>query len=118
MVRKVERVVIGPDTDLRRILDDVSRDGVPRMLEENGKALAVVARPEDVPGDTSEAPKKAEKEQKIRLIREGEDIWAGYDAEKVRAAILTAAGALEGVDRDQLLRDIREGRGHDPDEAE
>ena len=36
-----------------------------------------------------------------------EDIWARYDPEQVRRALRQSAGALAGVDREQLLADIR-----------
>jgi hypothetical protein len=39
------------------------------------------------------------------------DPWKNYDSEKVRQAIRRTAGALTGVDRDQLLADLREQRG-------
>lgn len=45
-----------------------------------------------------------------------EDIWAGYDPERVRKALRAVEGLLHGVDRDQLLADIREQRGHLPNE--
>lgn len=34
------------------------------------------------------------------------DVWAGYDPKKVREALRESAGALRGVDRDRLLKDI------------
>ncbi len=39
-----------------------------------------------------------------------EDIWVGYDPEQVRAALRESAGALKGVDREALLRDIHAAR--------
>ena len=39
-----------------------------------------------------------------------EDIWAGYEPERMRAALKTSAGALSGVDTRQLLADIRASR--------
>jgi hypothetical protein len=39
------------------------------------------------------------------------DIWAGYDPIKVLADLRASAGALVGVDRDELLADIRAQRG-------
>ena len=38
------------------------------------------------------------------------DPWVDYDPEQARAAILKAAGALNGVDCEALKRDIREQR--------
>lgn len=46
----------------------------------------------------------------IRLA-DPDDIWAGYDVDRVLNALRLSAGALVGVDREQLLRDIKEQRG-------
>ena len=40
----------------------------------------------------------------------GTDIFAGYDVGRVQEALKISAGALHGVDRDVLLRDIYEQR--------
>jgi hypothetical protein len=40
-----------------------------------------------------------------------QDIWADYDPEKAIEGIRKSAGALQGVDRDTLQREIREQRG-------
>lgn len=42
-----------------------------------------------------------------------DDIWAGYDPEAVRKALRASAGALKGVDKEELLRDIYEARSQD-----
>jgi hypothetical protein len=41
------------------------------------------------------------------------DIWATYDPKKAIEGIRKSAGALQGVDRDRLQREIREQRGQD-----
>lgn len=41
------------------------------------------------------------------------DIWAGYDPDRVDKAIRGSLGAISGVDRDQLLRDLAEQRAQD-----
>lgn len=46
-------------------------------------------------------------------VDEPGDIWAGYDADKVRTALRKGAGVLVGVDLEALRRDIREGRGQE-----
>lgn len=54
---------------------------------------------------------------RYQVIRETEtvnltdDPWANYDPEKVRAALRASAGVLKGVDRDELLVDLRAARG-------
>jgi hypothetical protein len=42
-----------------------------------------------------------------------QDIWAHYDPKKAREGIRKSAGALKGIDRDRLQREIREQRGQD-----
>lgn len=42
-----------------------------------------------------------------------QDIWANYDPEKVRAALRASAGALSGVNVEQLKSDLRVERGQD-----
>jgi len=37
---------------------------------------------------------------------EPQDIWEGYDPERAREALAQAAGALAGVDTEELLADI------------
>jgi hypothetical protein len=41
------------------------------------------------------------------------DIWASYDAERVRQALRASRGALTGVDREKLVHDVRAQRGQD-----
>jgi hypothetical protein len=41
------------------------------------------------------------------------DIWADYDPEKAREGLRKSAGALKGVDRDTLQKDIQNQRGQD-----
>jgi hypothetical protein len=42
-----------------------------------------------------------------------QDIWQHYDPEKAIAGIRKSKGALQGVDRDTLQKEIREQRGQD-----
>jgi hypothetical protein len=42
-----------------------------------------------------------------------QDIWANYDPKKAIEGIRKSRGALKGVDRDTLQREIREQRGQD-----
>lgn len=51
----------------------------------------------------------------VRYRIEPEDPFAFYDPEKVRAALHKSAGALKGVDVEQLRADLREARGHGPE---
>jgi hypothetical protein len=42
-----------------------------------------------------------------------QDIWATYDPKKAIEGIRKSTGALNGVDRDTLQKDIRDQRGQD-----
>jgi hypothetical protein len=42
-----------------------------------------------------------------------QDIWAKYDPKKAIEGIRKSAGAITGVDRDMLQKDIRDQRGQD-----
>ncbi len=42
-----------------------------------------------------------------------QDIWASYDPQQAKQALKQSAGALIGVDRDSLLKDIHDQRGQD-----
>ena len=42
-----------------------------------------------------------------------EDIWADYDAGKVRGALVQSAGTLAGVNKESLLIDIRNQRSQE-----
>ncbi len=44
------------------------------------------------------------------IERRKTDVWANYDAKKVREALRNGAGALAGIDRPGILRDIHEER--------
>ena len=49
-------------------------------------------------------------ERYVLAREDAHDIWADYDPEKVRQALLQSAGALAGVDRKSLLSDIHAAR--------
>lgn len=50
-----------------------------------------------------------------RLEREEpEDIWEGYDSEKVQRAFAEGRGMFAGTDRERFLREVHEQRGQGP----
>jgi hypothetical protein len=67
--------------DLPRSFDQVTQHNQPILVERDGELY------------------RLEKQEPL-------DIWEGYDPAKVREALKQAAGALAGVDRDELLCDI------------
>jgi hypothetical protein len=42
-----------------------------------------------------------------------QDIWAGYDPEKVREGLRKSAGALKGVDIETFKKDVKNQRQQD-----
>lgn len=90
MAEAARRIPISKDSELGRQLAAAREAGVPVVLEVDGHAYRF----------TSQPPTE-------------EDIWKDYDPEKARAALAESAGALKGVDREQLLRDLCDARGQD-----
>ncbi len=79
MTSETKRIRIEPESELARLLGEA--DNMPLLLEKDGELY--------------------------RLTKEKEETnWAGYNPDQVRAALRKSAGALRGVDRDQLLTDI------------
>lgn len=84
MAREPRKIHVTPGSELARLLEEAAV--APLILEKDG--------------------------ERYRLNREEgtEDIWAGYDPEKVREALMQSAGALAHVDREELLADLHEQR--------
>ena len=88
MATETKVINVAPESELGRFLEEIGE--APVVLEKDGERYV--------------------------LAREAaHDIWADYDPEKVRQALLQSAGALAGIDRESLLNDIRAARAqHDP----
>jgi hypothetical protein len=91
MAEAARHIPISKDSDLGRQLAEAQAAGVPIVLEVNGHAYRFTPQRPLTPDDP----------------------WKTYDPDKVRAAIRRTAGALKGVDREQLLQDLRDQRGQD-----
>jgi hypothetical protein len=91
MTPNIERVELLSDTDLRRVLEQVHADRVPRVIERNGEAVAVVVHPTDF--------SKAPAEPKSR---------------RYKNELLSFAGIWRDLDGDRLIEYIREGRRTSP----
>lgn len=50
---------------------------------------------------------------KIEPAQEQQDVWVTYDPKRASQGIKKSAGALSGVDRDTLIKDIHEQRQQD-----
>jgi hypothetical protein len=46
-------------------------------------------------------------------MKKNRTIWANYDPDKVKEGLRKIRGALQGVNRDTLHKEIREQRGQD-----
>lgn len=84
MYLQPKRIKVEPGSELARLLEEANE--APLLLEKDGVLYHLTAF-------GSEA-----------------DIWVGYDPQRVRAGLKTSAGALSGVDTNQLLADIHESR--------
>lgn len=79
MAGRLRHVPLKPDTDLRRILEEVHRDRVPRLIERDGEPLALVISPEDYPSTRAEPKSKRYKEELLALA----GVWSGLDADRL-----------------------------------
>ncbi len=98
MLKHPRTVRLEQDPDLHAAIDGVANDRAPRIIVRDGETVAVLLSPEDYATlDGAETP----------------DIWQGYEPQRVREALRASAGVLTGVDREQLKRDVRDGRGQE-----
>ena len=86
MAAEPKRIHVNPETDLTARLNEANK--APIVLEKDGLLYRV-----------SQA--------------EPDDVWAGYDTKRAQQALAQSAGALKGVDRSELLRDIYDAREQD-----
>jgi hypothetical protein len=83
MAKGTRRIRLDSAADLEHILDQVRSDGVPRLVERGGEAIAVVARPDD---DALAAPEPASKRNRARLMSMA-GVWRDLDADGMIEAI-------------------------------
>ncbi len=81
--------------DLLKIAEEVNTTKTPRLIKRNGESLALLM--------PAEAAKRTTHPQK-------RTIWTHYDPQQVKAALKQSAGALQGVNREELLSDLSEQR--------
>jgi len=87
------RYQLHAEDELTRVLNEARADKRPVILETPDARYQVIRETE--------------------TVNLTDDPWANYDPEKVRAALRASAGILKGVDRDELLADLRAERGQD-----
>ncbi len=93
------------------------RDQLSRLFAERGRRLLRVLHEGrvyrvEVEDELQQATTAGPQPPGVRLA-DPDDIWKDYDPEKVLQAMHEAAGLFAGVDREQLLGDLREQREQD-----
>ncbi len=84
--------------ELRHLVDEMLESKQPRLLKQDRVSVALL-----MPLETT----------LTQSMPAQEDIWAGYDAGKVRTALAQSAGTLAGVNKERLLTDIRSQRAQE-----
>jgi hypothetical protein len=79
------RVPLGPETDLRQIIEEIQRDRTPLVIEQNGRPVAVIVIPEDYVAPSILKSKRF-KEELLSFA----GAWQDVDADRLIEAILTA----------------------------
>lgn len=79
MSQALRRVRLNPHTDLLHILEEVRTDKVPRLIEREGEALAVVVDPEEY-AELSLAPKSKRFKQDLLALA---GVWSDLDADEM-----------------------------------
>ncbi len=85
--------------ELRHLVEEMRASKQPRLLKQDCESVALL-----MPLGTilTQHPPTTK-----------EDVWADYDAGKVRTALAQSAGTLAGVNRKRLLTDIRNERSQE-----
>jgi hypothetical protein len=84
--------------ELVHLIEEMRAKKQPRLLKQDRESVALL-----MPLGTMLKQPPATKE----------DIWADYDAGKVRGALAQSAGTLAGVNKESLLTDIRNQRSQE-----
>ena len=85
MTNDPRTIVLDPESELARVL--AGQDSTPVMVDSNGVRYVVK--------------------------RQSDDVFAGYEPQRVRKALRQSAGILRNVDIDKLKRDLRDQRAQD-----
>ena len=119
MPRGLKPIDISNLPDLVRIAEEVRITGEPRVLRRGSEEVAVVMPigPADEPSHASPSTDRGEAAEAAIWndvgARGADNVWERYDPKRVKEALRRSAGALTGIDRDELLKDIYESRGQD-----
>ncbi len=83
--------------DLLKVAEEVNITKTPRLIKRNGETLALLT-----PAGTAVKHKNGHTSKRT--------IWTHYNPAQVKAALKQSAGALQGVNREELLSDLAEQR--------
>jgi hypothetical protein len=114
MTDRVKRTDVSGTPELLRLAEEVQRTRQPRILQRDSEDLAIVI-PVAATGRallTPEQMLEAEIWGDVGVL-DAESIWANYNPVQIKAALRQAQGALSGLDRQRLLKDIDEAREQD-----
>lgn len=98
MIHATKTIYVEPGSDLDRLLEATGEADL--ELVQHGVRYRLT-RISPRPGD-----------DRVQLADE-RDLWAGYDPAHVQTALRYSAGTLQGIDREQLRRDLAEQRDQD-----
>jgi hypothetical protein len=100
---KTIHVPTGGDAD--RLLREI--DERVFVLQRNGVRY-IVSRIDEAPNESTQ-PDESPEAPRLRVVQ-GDDIWAGYDPEKVRAALEKFIGSWSDVDTEEMKETLRRAR--------
>lgn len=91
MALETKKIAVAPDSEVARVLEEAAK--APFLVDVNDSIYRVyqVGRP----GAST---------------KRTDDIWDGYDAEKVRQAVAETAGSWADLDTDALIAEIYQAR--------
>ncbi len=86
--------------DLLKAAEEVDSTKTPRLIKRHGETLAMLMPVGATVQHRDDHPRKR-------------TIWTRYDPQRVKTALKQSAGALQGVDRKELLRNLASQRSQE-----
>jgi hypothetical protein len=81
---------------LVKLAEEVRTSNRPTVLHRGSEELAVLI------------PRHRRHTRHLPMLADPDDIWAGYDPARFKAALHASAGAFKDLDRDEFLADLGE----------
>ncbi len=107
MGKKIVRVKLTPDTDLRGIIEKVHLDKTPRLIERDGEAIAVVIDADEYP-ESLPVPKSRRFKKKLLALA---GAWSDLDTDDFKETndLPKSAAVTDAPPSDEEIRLSREG---------